>query len=128
MIEALLRDHLVRLTVWSVVSLTIGLLMAMRRPKDLLAGWVVLTIGWSIVNLIIAIPGLLRPTPQELVPLREFLWLNMGLNVGYLGVAVTLIVMGRERPFARGAGIAVGIQGLALLILDGVLLFQMPHP
>ena len=53
--------------------------------------------------------------------LERFLWLNVGLDVGYVGVGVTLAwagwVLGR-RLGAVGAGLGVVTQGLALLVLE----------
>ncbi|MBC7841243.1 MAG: hypothetical protein H7099_02990 [Gemmatimonadaceae bacterium] len=53
--------------------------------------------------------------------LDRFLWLNCGLDVGYVAVGVTLAVCGWRLARSRGlvgAGIGIGIQGIALLLLD----------
>ena len=53
--------------------------------------------------------------------LVQFLWLNVGLDAGYVAVGLTLALTGWRwgpRPGAVGAGAAVMVQGLALLLLD----------
>jgi hypothetical protein len=79
-----------------------------------------------VVNLIIAAAGWKGSKPLELSPFREFLALNLGLNVGYIGVGIALGVLGELG--VSGAGWAVAIQGLALLILDGFLMARLPTP
>lgn len=83
-----------------------------------------MTAAWCAVNLAIALPGLIRPSAPELRPLREFLTFNLGLNLGYMAVGIALMVMGKQR--ARGAGLAVLIQGGLLLLLDGYLWSVLP--
>jgi len=119
-----LRAHLVRLAIWSGLSLIGGLLLLTRRPPELLRGLAILTIGWAVVNLAIAFFSWRGSPPTEMRALREFLMLNLGLNVGYIGVGVTMAILGS--PFVRGAGIAVAIQGFALLVLDGYLMAKLP--
>ena len=58
------------------------------------------------------------------VALDRFLWFNIGLDVGYVAVGVTLAVVGWRltRSLALiGAGIGVIVQGIALALLDLVL-------
>jgi hypothetical protein len=58
------------------------------------------------------------------VALDRFLWLNIGLDVGYAMVGVTLFVFGFRAPRRAGllgAGAAIIAQGLALAILDAQL-------
>jgi hypothetical protein len=53
--------------------------------------------------------------------LVNFLWLNVGLDVGYIGVGLTLALAAWRlgpRLGGVGAGIGVIVQGLALALLD----------
>ena len=77
-----------------------------------------MTIGWSVVNILIALPGRMNPKvdPKTIDDLLAF---NLGLNVAYVAVGITLLVLGNPR--VRGAGIAVIVQGINLLVLDGYL-------
>ncbi|HEX5580103.1 MAG TPA: hypothetical protein VFX39_00910, partial [Gemmatimonadaceae bacterium] len=53
--------------------------------------------------------------------LDRMLWLDVGLEVGYVGIGLTLLVtalaLGR-RLAPVGAGIGIVVQGLGLLVLD----------
>lgn len=118
-LRAALDGHLLRLTVWSVLSLVVGLALV-RRDR----GFGIMTVGWALVNLAIVVGSRLGSGPGPLGPFREFLAFNLGLNFGYIGVGVALAVVGRG--LARGAGVAVAVQGAALLVLDGVLWRMLP--
>jgi hypothetical protein len=53
--------------------------------------------------------------------LDRLLWLNTGLDVGYVAVGLTLAIAGwslGRRLGAVGAGLGVVVQGMALLALD----------
>ena len=57
----------------------------------------------------------------------DVLWVNMGLNAGYVAVGGTLLAVGARAGVSRAAewrghGLAVMIQGVGLLVLDGVAL------
>ena len=65
---------------------------------------------------------------ESAASLDRFLWLNLGLDVGYVAVGVTLALtawlLGR-RLGGVGAGIGVVVQGLALLALDAAFARQL---
>ena len=53
--------------------------------------------------------------------LDRLLWLNVGLDTGYVMVGLTLVVIGwrlGRRLGLVGAGLAAVIQGIALALLD----------
>jgi hypothetical protein len=55
------------------------------------------------------------------VRLDRFVWLNIGLDAGYVAVGATLALLGwrfGRRLGLVGAGIGVIVQGLALTVLD----------
>lgn len=124
MIRELLTAHMDRLIVAAVVSILVGAAFV-SRPTDVQRtfGWV--TIGWAIVNLTIAIFGRMDRSEPNLAQSREFLAFNLGLNLAYIAVAVTLIALGK--PAVKGAGVAVAVQGLILLGLDGYLFWRLPN-
>ena len=67
-------------------------------------------------------------TATRATRLDRILWLNIGLDAGYVMVGITLIVLGGKlarRTGFIGAGLAVIVQGLALALLDLVLAGQI---
>ena len=135
---ALERAHLARLLAWALGSILAGTLLltlvAVRRaagPLPLLRHFAIQTAAWGVVNLAIvfwAQRGLKLRDYAGARSLDRILWLNLGLDVGYIGVGVTLAVAGwllGRRLGAVGAGIGVAVQGLALLLLDLVLVRQL---
>ena len=112
--------HCDRLIIVAALFIVAGLFVV-RRPDPVGSlGW--MTIGWSVVNILIALPGRLSPKvdPKTIDDLLAF---NLGLNVAYVAVGITLLVLGNPR--VRGAGIAVMVQGINLLVLDGYLYSQI---
>jgi uncharacterized protein YPO0396 len=77
--------------------------------------------AWGAVNLVLALAGRSGSPPSA-----AFLWVNVGLDVGYVAVALTLILTGRRfgAPGLRGAGWAVVPQGIFLLLADLIYLQQ----
>jgi hypothetical protein len=56
-----------------------------------------------------------------LARLERLLWMNIGMDVGFVGIGVVLGASGRilSRNFAAvGAGVGIIVQGLALLLID----------
>jgi hypothetical protein len=130
-----LHQHLVRLGVWALFSIVFGILVLLVKRQSLAAQHFSLQfIVWGAVDGIIVLFGLRdnsRPDLVAAIKLREFLWLNEGLDVGYIAVGITLIIIGRlpkvNSASLPGAGLAVAIQGFLLLLLDGILLWQLPN-
>lgn len=114
-----------RLTVWSVPGLifgSVGYGVLNAEPGRSVLG---MHAAWCLINLAIALPGLIRPKPIDSLPkLREFLMLNLGLNCGYIGVGTAMVLLGS--PPVVGAGYGVAVNGIVLLILDGVLMKRLP--
>ncbi|HEX8850914.1 MAG TPA: hypothetical protein VF761_15390 [Gemmatimonadaceae bacterium] len=122
------RAHLQRLMLWGGTSVVVGilLLLTVARPRRsaLLFHFALQTAAWGAVDLALAASGVRGLAMRDLAAatrLDRFLWLNVGLDAGYVAVGVTLALsawlLGR-RLGGIGAGIAVVIQGLALLLLD----------
>ena len=130
------RAHLLRLLVWGAASVLAGtaLLAWLRvgaRRSPLLKQFAIQVAGWGIVDAIIAVAMLLQIAPRDIASatrLDRILWLNIGLDAGYVLVGLTLIMagwrMGRRLGLV-GAGIGVVVQGSALALLDLLLAAQI---
>jgi hypothetical protein len=132
------RAHLLRLFAWGGACVLAGTLLlalvAARRaagPAPLLWHFGVQTAAWGAVNLAIAAwawRGLALRDHTGARGLERVLWLNLGLDAGYVGVGVTLALTGwvvGRRLGAVGAGAGVSVQGVALCVLDWVLIAQL---
>ena len=123
------RAHLLRHAAWGIASVLTGtalLVMVRIRPRasPLLLHFAVQTAGWGAIDLLLV--GIARGTlvMRDLSAARaleRFLWLNTGLDVGYIAVGVTIAMAGwvmGHRLGAVGAGMGIVVQGLALFALD----------
>jgi hypothetical protein len=123
------RAHLQRLLLWGATSAVCGLVLlaVTRRTRlrsSLLFHFGLQTAAWGLIDLVLAGNAwwaLALRDLQSATQLDRFLWLNVGLDVGYIATGATLAVsawlLGR-RAGGIGAGIAILIQGVGLLILD----------
>jgi hypothetical protein len=123
------RAHLVRLLFWGAACVLIGSTLlavaATRRPQSpLLMHFAVQTAVWGALDALLAAVawrGLAERDLAGATHLDRLLWLNGGLDVGYVAVGVALAwtgwVLGRRLGLV-GAGLGVIVQGLALLVLD----------
>jgi hypothetical protein len=129
------RGHLLRLAIWAATSVLAGamLLLLLRRKEgaSFLRHFALQLCGWGAVNAALVAwgwNGLSLRDYASATQLRDFLWLNVGLDVGYAAVGITLAmsawVLGR-RLGGLGAGVGVVVQALALFILDLRLLTMM---
>jgi hypothetical protein len=130
--DTLLRaeeQHLLRLLFWAGLSViaatTVAAMLAVRRIRSPLlvqfAGQMAL---WGVVV------GAIAATEWHLAKLRDvsgaarlerMLWMNIGLDVGYVAVGVALACSAwylARRLSVVGAGVGVIVQGLALLLID----------
>lgn len=114
--------HLARVAAWGLLSLLVGAwALARRRDEPFRRHFGIQSAAWGAVNLGLALAGRNGSPPSA-----AFLWVNVGLDVGYVAVALTLILTGRkfDAPALRGAGWAVVPQGIFLLLADLVYLQQ----
>jgi hypothetical protein len=127
------RAHLLRLALWGGASLFAGttlvamLLRAGRPRTSLLEHFGIQTATWGAIELGLAFLWWRSLSLRDLAGatrLDRILWLNVGLDVGYVLVGLSLAVLGWRavrRLGLVGAGIAVILQGTALAVLDLVL-------
>jgi hypothetical protein len=126
---ALERGHLLRLTFWGAGSMLLGTLLfavlSWRRIRaPLLAHFAIQTAAWGAVVLAIvawAWRDLSLRNYAAAQHLVNFLWLNAGLDAGFVMLGATLALAGWRlgpRPAAIGAGVGIILQGLALFLLD----------
>jgi hypothetical protein len=133
---ALERAHLLRLVVWGIASVLVGsallaLLRVRAQRSPLLDHFGIQTALWGAIDITLALLGLQGLELRDLASatrLDRFLWLNVGLDAGYVMVGLTLFVFGwraPQRPGLVGAGLAVIVQGSALAMLDLLLAGQI---
>lgn len=125
------RAHLMRLGVWALASIVAGaLLLVWEKRSAAPSFWRhagIQTFAWGAVDLAIvalAHRGLALRDLAGAIALDRFLWLNIGLDVGYVMVGLTLAIIGWRTPRRlglMGAGVAIVVQGVALVVLDAVL-------
>lgn len=130
------RTHLLRLAVWGAACVLLGTLvlaLSARRGTEsaLLKHFAIQTAAWGAVDLAICLwgwRGLALRDFDGAARLVNFLWLNVGLDVGYAAVGITLALaswrLGRKLG-GVGAGIGVLVQGLALAVLDLILIAEI---
>lgn len=121
------RDLARSLTAWSVGSLLVAGAIAVGRDDARARGLARQMATWGAIDLGIALAAQ-RDAGRDVDDpvrssrsLRRLLWLNAGLDVGYLAAGVWLVRSGTVRGRdSVGDGIGVLVQGGALLVLDTV--------
>lgn len=120
--------HLLRLLAWGAASVLAGtaLLAWMRvsaRRSTLIEQFGLQTLAWGVVELAvagIAYRGIAPRDVSSATRLDRFLWLNLGLDAGFILVGIVLAVAGwrlARRPGVTGAGVGIVVQGVALSLL-----------
>jgi len=135
-LEALERAHLLRLIVWGAASILAGtaLLAWLRmraRLSPLLTQFAFQCAGWGIVEMILGFVMLVKVAPRDLsgaTQLDRLLWLNIGLDAGYVLAGALVAFVGwrlARAAGAVGAGVGMIVQGMALAVLDLVFAAQI---
>lgn len=121
-----------RLFTWAIASIATGAALSFN-PNRQQQGVGVQFVGWGVVNLLIAFLGghstqrrAQQPNAHEPVTLatesrnlRRLLWINTGLDVGYiLGGLVLARTKGRSDARWRGQGYGIVAQGGFLFFFD----------
>jgi hypothetical protein len=130
------RAHILRLLLWGGGSALVGTgllawLYVGRRRSALLEQFGVQTAGWGAAELVFATLARASMAPRDLAAatrLDRLLWLELGLDGGYILVGLTLLtsgwVLGRRLGMV-GTGLAVVVQGAALALLHLLLAGQI---
>lgn len=123
------QQHLLRLLLWSGLSIVAAtavavLLVARNVRSALLKHFAVQTGVWGVAI------GLIATVEWRSLHLRDLsgmtrvervLWLSLGLDIGFvaigIAVALTAWLLARRMAFI-GAGTAIIVQGMALLVID----------
>jgi hypothetical protein len=135
-LETLERAHLLRLLVWGAASVLAGtaILAWLRvgsRQSALLKHFAIMSGAWGTLALAMGLALWTQLATRDVAGatrLDRLLWLNIGLDAGYVLVGLTLIIIGWkavQRLGLVGAGLAVVVQGFALALLDLVLAAQI---
>ena len=121
-----------RLLSWAGISLGAGtLLMALRNPVA--RGIAGQALAWGAIDGLIAWVGcrrsrdrsaltdahLVETQAKERASLRRILWINTGLDLGYIagGLALTM-TRGQRSALARGTALGIALQGAFLFFFD----------
>jgi hypothetical protein len=133
---ALERAHLARLLLWAMSGVVVGTailaLLAVRRERSpLVEHFAIQTIAWGTLELALGAVAWRSLALRDLAGatrLDRFLWLNVGLDLGYVAAGATLAVagwlLGRHLGVV-GAGTGIVVQGLALGTLDLMLVLRI---
>jgi hypothetical protein len=123
------RQHLLRLLLWAALSIVAAtglaaMLTARRVRSPMLVHFAIQMAVWGSLVGGIAAVRLSVATLRDVsgaARLERLVWMNVGLDAGYVAVgavlALTAWVLARKMA-AVGAGIAIIVQGLALLLLN----------
>lgn len=130
-----------RLTQWNIINILAGLLL--WPGGAFWRGFGSQNIGWGIINLGIAFFGsyftqqrfdaLENPLDAEIQikearSLRRLLWINAGLDVLYmLGGQWLAQTRGSTRPYWRGLGWGIVLQGALLFVFDVIHALAVPR-
>ena len=123
------QQHLLRLLVWAGLSIVAATalattLAAKRIQSSLLLHFGLQTAAWGAVIAAIAATSLRGARLRDVAGaarLERLVWMNVGLDVGYIGIGVALAIAAwllARKMSVVGAGMGIVVQGLALLILE----------
>src|SRR5512132_712531 len=120
---------------WGGASCILGVLLLVTtggpRRSPIVFHFAAQSVAWGAVVLAVGASGLRSLQLRDLgaaTRLDRFLWLNLGLDTGYVAVgaaiAMSAWLLGR-RYGGVGAGVAIVVQGLALALNTALLLIAL---
>jgi hypothetical protein len=123
------RSHLIRLVIWAITSITLGtallaFITLRRLAAPILQWFATQALAWGVVESVVAVMSWRSLTMRDVsaaTRLDRLTWLYAGLDVGVIGVGITLAVTAwvyGRRLGLLGAGLGVVVQGLGLLVLN----------
>lgn len=123
------QQHLLRLIVWAALSIVAAtalaaILAARRIQSPLLRHFALQTTAWGLVVGAIAAISLRGAHLRDVAGaarLERLVWMNVGLDAGYVGVGASLALVAwllARRMSLVGAGVGIVVQGLALLVIE----------
>jgi uncharacterized protein DUF6992 len=129
------RTHLDQLLAWGGASAVVGLVLLLTagkpRRSPLIFHFAVQSVAWGTAVFVVAMMHLRSLTLRDLTGatrLDRMLWLNLGLDTGYVAVGIAVAMcawlLGR-REGGVGAGVAIVVQGLALALIAARLLLVL---
>jgi hypothetical protein len=108
-----------------LAATTLATIMAAKRLQSaLLRHFALQMVAWGAVIAAIAALGLANSALRDVAGaarLERSVWMNVGLDAGYVAVGGTLAVTGRllaRRMSLVGAGVGIAVQGLGLLVIE----------
>ena len=129
------RAHLHQLMLWGGASCVLGVLLLVTtggpRRSPFVFHFAAQSVAGGAVILAVGASGFRSLQLRDLgaaTRLDRFLWLNLGLDTGYVAVgaaiALSAWLLGR-RYGGVGAGVAIVVQGLALAVITARLLLAL---
>ena len=123
------QSHLIRLVLWAAASAVVGTtivatLTVRRTTAPILLWFGIQSLVWGLFELVltaIGFHGLAMRDVSGATRLERLTWFLAGLDVGIVatGVAVGIVAWTLGRRFgAVGAGLAIVVQGLGLLVMN----------
>ena len=123
------QQHLLRLLFWAGMSILGGTAaattVAVRRLRSpLLTHFAIQMAAWGVlVGAIVGIAwrGVHLRDVSGAARLERLLWMSIGMDVGYVAVGAVLAVAAwvlAKKMGGVGAGTAIVVQGIALLLID----------
>lgn len=123
------RQHLLQLLVWaglSIVAATaLATTLAVRRVRSpLLNHFAIQMAAWGALIGVVGAFRLATATLRDVsgaARLERYVWMNVGLDAGYVAagamLSITAWLLARKMA-AVGAGVAIIVHGLALLLIN----------
>ena len=143
--EAFWRRHRtipVQLLGWATASLALAAGLAVRDPSPFASAVALQFAVWGAIDAAIAVAGLrghgakvaagapasLDASEAERRRTHRLLWINAGLDVGYLAVAAALATVGDPSAARLGHALGVAVQGGFLWVFDAVHAVRLAAP
>jgi hypothetical protein len=123
------RNHLIRLAVWAATSAAVGMILLLtitlrRVVAPIVSQFAVQMLAWGSLELLLTAAAWRSVSMRDVsaaTRLDRITWFNAGLDVGVVGVGLSVAILGwvmGRRLGVIGSGLGMVVQGLALLVLN----------